>query len=75
MIPPASPNNIRGETAAVYLVIDSIGRVKADSVRVCGLSNVSYATNLARTLAAVPFRPAEIAGRPIRSVFVVKFTF
>jgi hypothetical protein len=75
MVPPTPPSNIRGQIAVVHLVIDSLGQVKADSTAVCGLSSLSYARSLARSLAAIPFRPAESDGRPIRSVFPVTFGF
>lgn len=75
-IPPLPiPNGVRGNHSTIRVVVDTVGRVIPDSVLVCGISDVAYSQRVADAVAALQFRPRQIAGRPVVSPALFLFDF
>ena len=55
--------------AVVYVVVDSGGRVKADSTIVCGTSRAIVISQINKSAATMKFEPATRNGVPVRSVY------
>lgn len=59
----------------VQFVVDTLGQVEPPSVRILESTHPAFDTVVGRALLAAQFRPAELAGRPVRQVVQLPFQF
>ena len=75
-LPPLPiPESVRGARSVSRLVVDPTGRVMADSITVCGVSNQAYAERMAARLARVHFKPARLNGQPVTADVGIGYDF
>jgi TonB family protein len=77
--PPRYPEALRAGgvegSAVLRFVVDTMGRVEAGSVHVVRADHPLFAEAARAALAAARFRPAEVAGRPVRQLVEQAFAF
>jgi TonB family protein len=77
--PPRYPEALRAGgvegTAVLRFVVDTAGRVEPRSVHVVRADHPLFAESARAALAAARFRPAEVAGRPVRQLVEQAFAF
>ncbi|MDQ6885982.1 MAG: hypothetical protein M3068_01675 [Gemmatimonadota bacterium] len=73
--PRPSPQELRGRSLEVRLVVDERGRVDVGSITVLGYSNVGYNSKLRLSASQLRFAPAVLEGCAIPQRTVVRYTF
>jgi len=77
--PPRYPEALRAGgvegSAVLRFVVDTAGRVEPGSVHVVRAEHPLFAEAARGALAAARFRPAEVAGRPVRQLVEQAFAF
>lgn len=77
--PPRYPESLRSAgvqgTAVLRFVVDTLGRVERGSVEVLRTDHPLFAAAARAAVEAVRFRPAEVAGRPVRQLVGQPFAF
>jgi hypothetical protein len=71
---PLSPH-VRGNRAVIRVVIDTVGRVMADSVTICGVEDPMYAQRLAEEVSRLRFRPGLMNARHVVAPAFISYAF
>ena len=72
-LPP--PASVRGQHVRARVLVDSSGSAVRDSITVCGISDASYAREIARTLGRLTFEPARRQGVALSAPAYFEFRF
>lgn len=67
--------SVRGKHAVVRVVIDTLGRVMADSVTVCGIADPMYAQRLAEEVSRLRFRPGLMNAKHVIAPTFLPYAF
>ena len=75
-IPPMPVSaSVRGKRAAIRVVIDTLGRVMADSITVCGIADPMYAQRLAEEVSRLRFHPGLMYAKHVVAPTVLQHAF
>ncbi|MGV3710998.1 MAG: energy transducer TonB [Gemmatimonas sp.] len=76
---PRYPESLRSmgieETVNATFVVDTLGRIESGSLDLSGVRHMAFASAVREALANARFRPAEVAGRPVRQRVAQAFVF
>jgi TonB family protein len=76
---PRYPESLRSmgieETVNATFVVDTLGRIENGSLDISGVRHMAFASAVREALANTRFRPAEVAGRPVRQSVAQAFVF
>lgn len=76
---PRYPESLRSmgieETVNATFVVDTLGRIENGSLDISGVRHMAFASAVREALANARFRPAEVAGRPVRQRVAQAFVF
>ena len=65
-LPLPAPLSVRqGAPIVIRAVVDTSGRAFPDSVTVCGVEDIAFASRIAERIVSTPFRPATLGGRHV----------
>lgn len=73
---PSLLQNVRQEGSVVaYFVVDTLGRVEPASFRAASSTHALFTESVRSAVLAMRFRPAEVAGHPVRQLVEQRFIF
>jgi TonB family protein len=76
---PRYPGLLQGArqegSVIAYFVVDTLGRVEPASFRAASSTHALFTESVRSAVLAMRFRPAEVAGRPVRQLVEQRFIF
>ena len=69
VLPPRSPDALRGRAATLRFEVDTAGRVVAEGIQVTGIADAVFAAKLRDSARSYTFQPATANGCPIQAPY------